>query len=66
MFCYVLKQSLQIWLKSDRGEIEVYLCPEDEVCSSAESSSEDEGKGESLSTEPPTTRYLGPEASKGM
>ena len=23
-------QSLQIWLKSDQGEIEVYLCPEDE------------------------------------
>ncbi|KAI1289735.1 Transcription factor E2F3 [Halotydeus destructor] len=44
------RESLQIWLKSDRGEIEVYLCPEDEVCSSP-SRSFDEGKGESLATD---------------
>ena len=49
---HVQPQSLQIWLKSDRGEIEVYLCPEDESteCSSpVRSSSMDEGRGESLS-----------------
>jgi len=39
------RESLQIWLKSERGEIEVYLCPEDEPQNS------DEGKGESLSTD---------------
>lgn len=39
-----------MWLKSDRGEIEVYLCPEDDGGSSPRStSSMDEGKGESVS-----------------
>ena len=57
-------QSLQIWLKSDRGEIEVYLCPEDESteCSSpVRSSSMDEGRGESLSqsTQPSIHRTSG-------
>ena len=39
-----------MWLKSDRGEIEVYLCPEDDGSASPRSaSSTDEGKGESVS-----------------
>lgn len=38
-------QSLQIWLKSERGEIEVYLCPEDD---GSVANSSDYGKGESL------------------
>lgn len=39
-----------MWLKSDRGEIEVYLCPEDDGSASPRSaSSMDEGKGESVS-----------------
>lgn len=39
-----------MWLKSDRGEIEVYLCPEDDGSASPRSaSSVDEGKGESVS-----------------
>lgn len=50
--CY--GQSLQIWLKSDKGEIEVYLCPEDDSGHSSPrsstSSSGDEGKGTSVST----------------
>ncbi|XP_053204466.1 transcription factor E2F3-like [Panonychus citri] len=33
-------ESLQIWLKSDRGEIEVYLCPDDDGTTQPE-----EGKG---------------------
>lgn len=37
-------KSLQIWLKSERGEIEVYLCPEDD----GTNMNSDEGKGESL------------------
>ena len=43
-----LFQSLQIWLKSEsnKGEIEVYLCPEDDGGGSS-----DEGKGDSLSTD---------------
>lgn len=46
----VVPQSLQMWLKSDRGEIEVYLCPEDDGSSSPRSASSiDEGKGESVS-----------------
>ncbi|RWS05595.1 transcription factor E2F3-like protein [Dinothrombium tinctorium] len=39
------RESLQIWLKSDKGEIEVYLCPEDDTCSASNS---DEGKGTSM------------------
>jgi len=59
------RESLQIWLKSKQGEIEVYLCPDDENSgeggkggievggrSSPHSSSSafDEGKGESITT----------------
>lgn len=51
LFLLVEKQSLQMWLKSDRGEIEVYLCPEDDSGSASprSASSIDEGKGESVS-----------------
>lgn len=38
-----------MWLKSERGEIEVYLCPEDDGAAADAVSSADEGKGESVS-----------------
>ncbi|XP_054158131.1 transcription factor E2F3-like [Oppia nitens] len=38
------RESLQIWLKSERGEIEVYLCPEDD----GTALNSDDGKGESI------------------
>lgn len=52
LICDLVAQSLQMWLKSDRGEIEVYLCPEDDSGSASprSASSMDEGKGESGST----------------
>ena len=29
--CFIFQQSIQIWLKSVRGPIDVYLCPEEQV-----------------------------------
>ncbi|RWS26849.1 transcription factor E2F3-like protein [Leptotrombidium deliense] len=53
------RESLQIWLKSEKGEIEVYLCPEDDTLQTASSGStgcasssvSDEGRGTSVSTD---------------
>lgn len=30
---------MQIWLKSKKGEIEVYICPEDDQCANSDNES---------------------------
>lgn len=50
-----------MWLKSDKGEIEVYLCPEEGTnCNS------DEGKGDSASTEMEQASIKLENGSRGM
>ena len=50
------REKLQMTLKSDKGEIEVYICPEEQTASHSSScydlkSQDDQGKGESITSE---------------
>lgn len=46
------KEKLQMFLKSDKGEIEVYICPDEQAQNnSCDMKSQDDGKGESITSE---------------